>query len=110
MSLSKSGYDETTYSTEPFFYYMDPENGGYDFETGEHTLTNVNSKAGRRTLEIPMGGSSSSTNTQWVYEGRLLHTAAWGNHQTSLTGVFQAQQSFGAPNSKLFERDRKSVV
>ena len=103
VSLSKSGYDETTYSTEPFFYYMDPENGGYDFETGEHTLTNVNSRPGRRTLEIPMGGSSSSTNTQWVYEGRLLHTAAWGNHQTSLTGVFQAQQSFGAPNSKLFE-------
>lgn len=44
-----------------------------------------------------------TSSTQWVYEGRLLHTAAWGNHQTSLTAVFQAQQANSNPNQSLFE-------
>ncbi|MEI3420898.1 MAG: hypothetical protein V8R91_07530 [Butyricimonas faecihominis] len=70
-------------------------------------MTNVNYYAPRRTLEIPNGGTAATTSTQWVYEGRLLHTAAWGGedesrHQTSLTAVFQAQQYNSAPGSDLF--------
>ena len=107
VSLTKTGYDATQYMTSPFYYYLDPESN-YDFETGEHTLTNVNYEPGRRTLQIPRGGSSASTSTQWVYEGQLLHTAAWGGvsadrHQTSLTVVFQAQQAYSAPNTDMFE-------
>ena len=100
-ALSKSGYEMNAFSTEPFYYYMDAENGGYDFETGEHTLTVVQN--GRRTLEKSRTrGSVSTSSSQLVYEGRLLHTAAWGNHQTSLTAVFQAQQSNSAPVNDLF--------
>ena len=103
VSLSKTGYNQDTYTTSPFYYYLDPESGGYDFETGEHFLTNVNVEPGRRTLAKPYsGGSSLSTTTQWVYEGRLLHTAAWGDHQTSLTAVFQAQQSSASPAQDLY--------
>ncbi|MFR7808809.1 MAG: hypothetical protein ACLU4N_05775 [Butyricimonas faecihominis] len=32
-----------------------------------------------------------------TYEGRALHTAAWGDHQTSLTGVFQMQERTYTP-------------
>ena len=91
VSLSKTGYEQTSYSTNPFYYSMDAEAGDYDFETGEHTLRLV--QTGRRTLEVPMDGVYSNGTTQWVYEGRLLHTAAWGDHQTSLIAVFQAQQA-----------------
>ena len=107
VSLSKTGYDMNAFTTDPFYYWINTENGGYDFETGEHTLTLV--QTGRRTLRQPTnGGSAASSTTQWVYEGRLLHTAAWGGsdatrHQTSLTAVFQAQQANAAPNSDLFE-------
>ena len=99
VSLTKTGYEQSVYDTRPFYYYLDPENGGYDFETGEHTLTLVQN--GTRTLS--MSGSSAQTTTQWVYEGRLLHTAAWGDHQTSLVAVLQAIQSNGVPAASLFE-------
>ena len=103
-SFSKSGYDFGAFTTSPFYYYMDAENGGYDFETGEHTLTALNEGTANRTLTKPYNnGTGSSANTQLVYEGRLLHTAAWGDHQTSLTAVFQAQQSDSAPQYDLFE-------
>ena len=91
VALSKTGYEQTSYTTSPFYYYMDAEAGDYNFETGEHFLTNVNTMPGRRTLDI--GSIYSSGTTQWVYEGRLLHTAAWADHQTSLIAVFQAQQA-----------------
>ena len=91
VALSKTGYEQTSYTTSPFYYYMDAEAGDYNFETGEHFLTNVNYMPGRRTLDI--GNIYSSGTTQWVYEGRLLHTAAWADHQTSLIAVFQAQQA-----------------
>ena len=101
VSLSKQGYEQSTYSTSPFYYYLNAESGGYDFETGEHTLTLV--RNGRRTLELNRMNNMLTSSTQWVYEGRLLHTAAWGNHQTSLTAVFQAQQANSNPNQSLFE-------
>ena len=106
-SLTKTGYEQSSYKTVPFYYYMNPDAGGYDFETGEHTLTQVyvGSESPRRTLELD--ASSASTTTQWVYEGRLLHSMAWGGsdntrHQTSLLAVFQAQQASQTPVSSLF--------
>ena len=105
-SLSKTGYEMNAFEFSPFYYTMDAENGGYDFETGEHTLTLL--RNGRRTLQKPyQGGSASTSSTQLVYEGRLLHTAAWGGddaslHQTSLTAVFQALQANSAPVGDLF--------
>ena len=105
-SLSKTGYEMNAFEFSPFYYTMDAENGGYDFETGEHTLTLLQN--GRRTLQKPFqGGSASTSSTQLVYEGRLYHTAAWGGedatlHQTSLTAVFQALQANSAPVGDLF--------
>lgn len=98
ISLTKTGYNENSYSTLPFYYYLDPENG-YDAETDKYTLTVVQN--GRRTLELDNARASEST--QWVYEGRLLHTAAWDDHQTSLTAVLQAIQSTSSPAPSLFE-------
>ena len=100
VSLAKTGYDESLYKTIPFYYYMDAEAGDYDFETGEHHLTDVSSPSGRRTVELESSGSSSTT--QWTYEGRLLHTAAWKEHQTSLVAVLQAIQSSSNPANDLF--------
>ena len=105
-SLQKTGYEMNAFEFSPFYYGMDAENGGYDFETGEHTLTLL--RNGRRTLQKPMqGGSASTSSTQLVYEGRLFHTASWGGddatrHQTSLTAVFQALQANSAPVGDLF--------
>ncbi len=107
VSLSKTGYDMNAFAMNPFYYWLNIDDGGYDFETGEHTLTLVQN--GRRTLQQPkQGGTAAFSATQWVYEGRLLHTAAWGGgagnrHQTSLTAVFQARQANTAPNEELFD-------
>ena len=109
-SFTKENYEFSAFKTNPFFYYLDVANGGYNFETGEHTLTALNEENADRTLSKPMDGSGtgSSSSSQWVYELRLLHTAAWGGvddtkHQTSLTAVFQAQQGNSAPTNDLFE-------
>ena len=105
-SLTKTGYEMNAFEFKPFYYSMDAENGGYDFEKGIHTLTLLQN--GRRTLEKDSeDGSASTSSTQLVYEGSLLHTAAWGGddatlHQTSLTAVFQALQSDSAPVMDLF--------
>ena len=102
VAYSSSNYYAETYTTRPFYYSCDPESGGYDFETGEHFLTVV--QDGRRTLEKPLsGGSTRSISSQWVYEGRLQHTAGWGDHQTSLTTVFQAQQASHSPTTDLYD-------
>lgn len=106
VALSKTGYESSDYVTIPYYYYMNPEAGDYDFEKGTHKLTNVNTtRKPRRTLESD--GSQAQSTTQWVYNVTLLHTAAWGGaeankHQTSLTAVFQAQQGSYAPVSNLF--------
>ena len=108
-AFSKETYDYNKFVTTPFYYYMDAENGGYDFETGEHFLTALNPTSGDRTLTKPYDDASGATSsTQWVYELRLLHTAAWGGvdntkHQTSLTAVFQAQQGNALPAWDLFD-------
>ena len=105
-SFYQTGYTAVYYGTNPFTYALDPETG-YDFETGKHTLTSTNPVASR-TLFLDGTRGAQSSSWQWVYEGRLLHTAAWGGvdntlHQTSLTAVLQAQQSNSTPVPSLFE-------
>ena len=85
-SLVQTGYYSTSFSTIPFKYSL----SDYDFETGKHTLQAINSTQARRTLKA--GSNVATTDTRVAYEGRLLHMAAWGDYQTSLTGVFQMQE------------------
>ena len=46
---------------------------------------------------------ASTTDTRVVYEARLLHTAAWQEHQTSLTAVFQASEYTYTPIQKVLD-------
>ena len=84
----QTGLYQTPFTTVPYYYYLK----NYDFETGEHTLAadpysgNRNS---RRTLAVDTKNKTHEAETRVTYEGRVLHTAAWGDHQTSLTGVVQ---------------------
>ncbi|WP_303179451.1 TonB-dependent receptor [uncultured Butyricimonas sp.] len=94
VSLVQTGYYTTGFKTEPYAYAL----ANYDFETGKHTLRNMKTyPQPRRTLEKDNETSVSTTDTRLTYEGRLLHTAAWKEHQTSLTAVFQAQERTYTP-------------
>lgn len=101
VSLNQQGYYVIGYSTSPFYYTL----ASYDFETGKHQLRAMNPETGNRTLNLDRTTTSTSS-TQVTYEGRLLHTAAWGGvdktkHQTSLTGVFQLQEGTSYPPSSV---------
>lgn len=89
LALNKTGYYANPLTTVPFLYELD----NYDFETGKHTLKALNPDNGRRTLDKPYNGGGSTQATQVSYEIRGLHTAAWGEHQTSLTAVMNAQET-----------------
>ena len=91
VSLAQSGYYTTPFSTKPYRYAL----ASYDFETGKHTLQAIRPEESVRTLSI--GDQTSETETQVTYEAQLIHTAAWKNHQTSLTGVFQMQERTYTP-------------
>lgn len=92
VSMVQTGFYATGFSTLPAMYALT----GYNFETGRHTLRNLN-PASDRTLKVDKESSASTTDTRLTYEGRLLHTAAWDDHQTSLTAVFQAQERTYTP-------------
>lgn len=84
-SLVQSGNYDQGFTTVPYYYYL----SDYNWETGKHELSpepggNLSS---RRTLSV--GSRASSTDTRITYEGRLYHTAAWKDHQTSVTLVGQ---------------------
>lgn len=86
VSLVKTGYYTKPYSTEPFLYSL----RSYNQETGKHVLNAENPDEANRTLTL--GDKESTAQTQLAYEVRAYHTAAWGDHQTSLTLVGNAQQ------------------
>ena len=48
---------------------------------------------GRRTLELNRMNNMLTSSTQWVYEGRLLHTAAWGNASNFADGCISSPTS-----------------
>lgn len=93
VSMVQSGYYTTGFTTGPYRYTL----VNYDFETGKHVLQAIDPFYSYRTLEVDGDNSVSTTDTQITYEGRLLHTAAWKDHQTSLTAVFQAQEQTYTP-------------
>ena len=95
VSLVNSTYSGNAYTTKPFRYAL----ASYDFETGKHTLQAIKPEQSSRTLIYSPGYSPRETETQVTYEAKLLHTAAWANHQTALTAVFQAQEITFSPVS-----------
>lgn len=93
VAMVQSGYYNTVFKTEPFMYAL----ANYDFETGKHKLQDMSSVSARRTLAIDTYAAEATTDTRLTYEARVLHTAAWKDHQTSLTGVLQAQERTYTP-------------
>ena len=87
IALSETGYYSTPFSTKPYFYRLQD----FNESTGEHKLFALNPSDGDRTIE--MGDKTQYIETQLSYEIRAYHTAAWKDHQTSLTAVFNAMQS-----------------
>ncbi len=84
VSLTKTSLSDKKFMTTPYTYSLDR----YDEETGKHYLNAMNADDADPTLEL--ASKSEQGETQMTYELRALHTAAWGDHQTSLTGVFNA--------------------
>ncbi len=97
VSMVKTAYSLTPYTTIPAKYSLEH----YDFETGKHTLRALNPDDARRTLELVKSQQASTGSTQMTYEGRLLHTAAWNDHQTSLTAVVSALEFNATPVSSV---------
>ena len=89
VSMNQTGYYANAYKTVPYMYALKD----YDFETGVHQLNALNSSEASRTLTKDGQHTNSSQSTQMSYEVRGLHVAAWGEHQTSLTVVFNAQET-----------------
>lgn len=87
VSMNQTGYYFNTYTTRPYIYGL----LDYSFETGVHKLEALNPKDASRTLSKESDGGSQSS--QISYEVQGLHVAAWGEHQTSLTVVFNGQES-----------------
>ena len=87
MSLNKTGYYHTPFSTHPFMYSL----ANYDFETGKHTLNSLNDENAERTLHPE--SASGYQMTQVAYGAQVIHVAAWKEHQTSLTAVFNMQET-----------------
>ncbi len=90
-SLVQSGYYTNSFYTTPFMYALT----SYDFETGKHTLKAIEESQSHRTLK--QYSPTSTTDTRVAYTATVIHTAAWGNHQTSLTGVAQMQERTFTP-------------
>lgn len=89
VSTRQTGYYVNAYKTKPYKYRL----RDYDFETGEHTLSLLNEQEASRILSKDGAKSMSTQGTQVSYEGRLLHTAGWNDHQTSVIAVFSGQES-----------------
>ena len=86
-SLYHEGYFLNVFSTDEYLYRL----LDYNYQTGEHTLQQV--KEGNRTLKLNNPDNNAAGANQLTGEFRVLHTAAWKDHTTSYTAVFQMQQS-----------------
>lgn len=88
LSMGRQKYSATSFSTVPFLYYLE----GYDAQTGKPVLHAQNPAAAHSSLTAVESGRI--VDTQVGYEGRLMHTAAWGGagseplHQTVVAAVF----------------------
>ena len=89
VALSQSGYYSMPFSTSPYFYRLQ----SFDESTGVHKLYALNPSSGDRTIDLLADSKESYMDTRLTYELRAYHTAAWGDHQTSLTAVLNAMES-----------------
>lgn len=99
-SLVQSTLFDQAFTTVPFHYYLAP--GAYDHETGSFTLTPdpyLGNMLSSRTLQAQ--GRNSTSDTRVTYEARVYHNAAWGEHQTSVTGVMQMYERTFSPISSV---------
>lgn len=99
VSMNQTGYYASAYKTTPYMYAL----RDYDFETGIHLLNALNNADASRTLEKDRDASGDSQSTQMSYEVRGLHVAAWGQHQTSLTLVLNAQETTTSATSSVLD-------
>ncbi len=102
VAMSNAALQTLAYTTVPYQYNLE----SYNFETGKHKLKALNPYEARRTLKLQQPGEHNSqtaaqTENTMQYEARLLHTAAWTDHQTSLTTVFQAIEGERFPGGNL---------
>lgn len=88
VSLVKTGYYSTPYKMTPALYSLK----SYEQQTGLFSLNAENPDKQSPTLELDSDDKNSLSSTQLSYEVRAYHTAAWGDHQTSLTLVANAEQ------------------
>lgn len=88
VALTKTGYFDNVYTTAPALYTLRK----YDYATGEFWLnaSNPGSEDSKLTKKNSLSGSYAQTIMD--YQLMVLHTASWGEHQTSLTGAFTARQ------------------
>ncbi|MGL5683092.1 MAG: SusC/RagA family TonB-linked outer membrane protein [Marinifilaceae bacterium] len=93
VAMQQTAYAKTGYFTKPHTYVLQD----YDFETGKHTLNALNEQEAQTKLAIDPNSSGGNTSTRFSYQAQLLHTAAWKNHQTSLTAVFNAMEYTSSP-------------
>ena len=101
VSMNQTGYYANAYKTTPYMYALK----NYDFETGEHQLNALNSADASRTLakDDTKEHTNSAQSTQMSYEVRGLHVAAWGEHQTSLTVVFNLQETTNSQTASVLD-------
>ena len=97
VSLSQEGYYSLPFETEPFEYEL----RDYNEATGEHTLQALNADKANRTIE--QGDKTEMATTQLTWELRAYHTAAWGDHQTSLTAVLNALEQTTSETEEFLE-------
>ncbi len=88
IALTKTGYFDNVYTTGPALYTLRK----YDYTTGDFWLNPSNPDASDSKLTKRIGESGRSAQTIMDYQLRVLHTAAWGNHQTSFTTALTARQ------------------
>ncbi|WP_065218326.1 MULTISPECIES: SusC/RagA family TonB-linked outer membrane protein [Butyricimonas] len=99
VALSQSGYYSMPFSTKPYFYRLQ----SFDEPTGVHKLFALNPSSGDRTIDLNADGKQAYMDTRLTYELRAYHTAAWGDHQTSLTAVLNAMESTSSAPEKYLE-------
>ncbi len=89
LSISRDGYFTTAIAYVPALYALID----YDHTTGEHTLAAINEAQASKNLTIDRRTEKEKTsNTIIDYQAKFLHSAAWKDHQTSFTGVFQVRE------------------
>ncbi len=88
VAFTKTGYFDNIYKTSPALYTLRK----YDYTTGEFWLNASNSGSEDSKLTKDIRNSTGAAQTIVDYQLRLLHTKAWGEHQTSFTSAFTARQ------------------